>query len=130
MSIRLCQNESEIPPGYRLADCAVSGGTLEAFLKSALSLTEGRLCLRLVPQAVDFQLPCPDGQGSPLPLPQLEQLKSSHPSRFSPGLLMYYLTFQRQGQLHLILFDTPETLQKKQQLAEKLGVPLILKFSE
>lgn len=130
MSMKVCRSISEIPPGYYLSDCAVSGGTLEGFLKSALRLSDGKLCLRLASQAVVFPLPCFDGKGSPLPQPQMEQLKSNHPSHFSPGLLMSYLTFQRQGQLHILLFDTPETLQKKQQLAETLGVPLMLRSLE
>lgn len=130
MSIRLCQTEQEIPPGYRLADCAVSGGTLEAFLRAALRLTEGKLCLRLVPQRVVFPIPCPQGRGKDLPQEALEALRAAHPWHYSPALLTNYLSFSQQGQLHILLFDTGDTLARKQQLAQALGVPLLLKPSE
>lgn len=130
MSIRLCKTEQEIPPDYRIADCAVSGGTLENFLREALRLTEGKLCLQLVPQAMIFPIPCPRGMGTTPSQEALEALKAAYPWHYASALMTNYLTFQQQGQLHILLFDTRDTLHKKQQLAQALGVPLLLKPSE
>ena len=126
MSITVCRNRDDIPPGFYLTDCAVSGGTLEAFLKTALELSAGKLCLQLRPMAMEFTLPCRSGVGIPITQQRLTQLRKTCHSHFSPALLMEYLTFQENAQVHLVLFDTEATLKKKQLLAERLGVPMIL----
>ena len=129
MSITVCRNGNDVPPGFYLTDCAVSGGTLKTFLESALELSAGKLCLRLCPTAMEFSLPCRSGVGLPIAQPRLQQLQSTCPRHFSPALVMEYLTFQENGQVHLVLFDTEETLRNKQRLAEQLGVPVLLRIN-
>lgn len=126
MSITVCRNRDQIPPGFYLADCAVSGGTLEAFLRACMELTKGQLCVRIAPIAMDFPLPCPGGKGTPISQDKLEQLKKTHACHFSSALQMNYLTYMDGPQLHGVLFDTKETLRKKLNLAERLGVPMAL----
>lgn len=124
MSITVYRHLRDIPSDCFLADCAVSGGTLEDFLRKALELSEGKLCLRLQKTAMDFLLPCPSGIGAPVSTAELEQLREKYPCHFSPALMTDYLTHIEVGQLHLTLFDTEETIAKKLKLAETLGVPM------
>lgn len=126
MSIRVFSSPKEVPPDCYFADCAVSGGTLEAYIKALLNCTGGRLCLRLFPQAVEFPIPCPRGQGVPLAWEECRQLQQTHPHFFSPALMMDYLSYEKSGELRLLLYDTQNSLRKKQQLAERLGVPYLL----
>lgn len=126
MSITVYCEPKNIPPGFYLTDCAVSGGTLESFLNTAMELSGGKLCIRLNLIAMDFVLPCRTGLGTPIIPSRLEQLRKAYVSHFSPALMMQYLTYLEHGQLHAVLFDTLDTLDKKLKLAETLGVPMAL----
>lgn len=126
MSMKVLNSLQEIPRDCRFADCAVSGGTLETYIRTLLRLTQGRLCLRLKAQAVLFPLPCPQGQGSTLSGSQLRQLTSQHPSFYAPELVMNYLTYKEGDRLSLLLYDTEETLRKKKLLCQQLEVPYLL----
>ena len=126
MSITVCRNPDEIPPGFYITDCAVSGGTLEAFLKTAMELSGGKLCVRISPMATEFPLPCRSGVGAAVSEKRLEELRKKYPCRFSPALVMEYMSFLEAGQVHVVLFDTEETLKRKRALAEQLGIPMVL----
>ena len=60
---------------------ALSGGTLEGRLTQAVDQYGAEhLALDLQRLAMDFPLPCPGGQGTPLTLPQLEALAAGRPT--------------------------------------------------
>lgn len=122
----LCSRVEEIPTGYFLTDCAVSGGRLKDFLQAALDAAQGRLCVRLEPVFMDFPLPCPSGTGRRLTLTQLRALYTGQPCHGSPALGGEYFTLVRDGQAHGVLFDTQESLVEKYRLLRRLSVPLVL----
>lgn len=126
MSISVFSSIGSLPPKTLLTDCAVSGGTLEGFLKDALRLSHGQLCIRLQYVHMDFSLPCLSGVGTPLTQEQAAGLRKGRCVYFSGPLCTEYFTFFQQKCLHGVLSDTPETLIKKLRLAERLGVPYAL----
>lgn len=126
MSITVLRSAAQLPPGTYLAPCAVSGGTLTAFLKSAMELAQGRLCVRIAPVYMALTLPCPTGQGAALTKARALELIQDRPRIFSPALCTNYTVFFQDGDLCAILMDTAETLRKKLQLAEAAGIPYAL----
>ena len=102
---------------------ALSGGTLEGRLTQAVDQYGAEhLALDLQRLAMDFPLPCPGGQGTPLTLPQLEALAAGRPTFYSDALCARYFTLTRQGQTHFVLFDDARTLRRKLDLARQLGI--------
>ena len=126
MPIKICTSMDEIPPGYFLADCAVSGGSLREYLQTALQTAEGRLCIHLRPTYMDFPLPCPDGKGQALNAEELHQRYDGSPCHFSKPLCTEYFTYCREHTAHVVLFDSPESLRAKFQLLQECGIPLAL----
>ena len=102
---------------------ALSGGTLEGRLTQAVDQYGAEhLALDLQRLTMDFPLPCPGGQGTPLTLPQLEALAAGRPTFYSDALCARYFTLTRQGQTHFVLFDDARTLRRKLELARQLGI--------
>ena len=126
MSITVYPQASQLPEPCLIADCAISGGTLEAFIREALAAAKGKLCLRIVPVYADFPLPCPPGQEQILTWEACTALRGDRPLHQSPALGTAYFTYLSEGRPHVVLFDTRDTLRKKLQLAESLGVPYAL----
>lgn len=126
MSTVLCPTPAEIPRGYLLADCAVSGGSLSACLTDLLRAAGGRLCLRLAPVYMDFSLPCPEGTGTALTLEALRGLYQGQKCHFSQALCTEYFSYVRREKAHVVLFDTLESLRRKYQTAWACGVPALL----
>jgi hypothetical protein len=120
LSIQVLSHRDELPAGTYLTDCAVSGGTLEGFLKEALQVAQGQLCVRLSPVRMEFLLPCFSGQGT------VTASKEGYTMHFSEALCTEYGTCLAEGQLHCILWDTHETLKRKLRLAESLHIPMAL----
>jgi hypothetical protein len=118
--MQVFSHRDELPAGTYLTDCAVSGGTLEGFLREALQAAHGQLCVRIFQVEIEFTLPCFSGTGA---LPAAQQ---SCPMYFSKALGTEYGTYLFQGQLHAVLRDTQETLRKKFLLAESLHIPMAL----
>lgn len=130
MSISFFRRESELPPGIYLTDCAVSGGTLEGFLTLALSAAQGRLCVRLSPVYMDVPLPCPGGTGRFLSPQEAQSLPEFRQLRYSDALCTGYFTYLRDAALHLVLYDTRETLERKLSCCRRVGVPYVLSPEE
>ena len=126
MSMIVYPNRSDIPSGFYITGCAVSGGSLREFLTSAMKLSGGRLCPTLEPVYREFLLPCPTGKGTRITKEYLNTLLTQHAGFFSETLCTNYLTFLRDQKLVLILYDTPESLRKKYRLLHSLSVPCIL----
>ena len=126
MSISFFRRREELPSGCYLTDCAVSGGSLEAFLSSACAAAQGRLCVRISPVYMDFPLPCFRGTGRALSRQEAQSLRGNCRLHLSHALCTGYFTCLHQGSLHLVLFDTQETLKRKLQCCRTAGVPYVL----
>lgn len=72
---------------------------------------------------MDFSLPSPTGQGTPLTGQELARLMEREAPAvfFSPELCARYFTYTRSGETHFILFDDGETLRRKLRAAASLG---------
>lgn len=110
--------EYSCPHGRTVYPCAVSGGTLEEYIKSL----SGSFCLRISPTHMDFPIPCPDGKGRNLSQAELNHLYNNQQTYFSTELLTEYFTYMESDQLHLVLFDTLRSLREKYRLAKRLKV--------
>lgn len=106
-----------------LINTALSGGTLRERLSHAVAqYGAARLVLDLQRLAMDFPLPCPSGEGKPLSLTELCQLRQGRSVFFSEELCARYFTYRRGGVTRFVLFDDGDTLRRKIQLGESLGI--------
>lgn len=104
---------------------ALSGGWLEGRITQAQeTFGKQRVALALEPVCQDFSLPSPNGQGKALTPEELAALKTklSPQVSFSPELCAHYFTYHSGRRGRLTLFDDQESFNKKQQIAESLGV--------
>ena len=101
---------------------AISGGQLRQRLAEAAARFAPRPvaldCQRLV---MDFLLPAPNGEGLPLSLTRLEQLRRGRNTYYSAALCARYFTYRSGTQTHFVLFDDAETICCKVRLARELG---------
>lgn len=126
MSITVYSREEEVPQGIFLADCAVSGGSLSAYLQSAQQASGEKLCVVLSPIYMDFPLPCLSGVGTALNAEELKNLRGNAPCYFSDTLCTEYFTYLRDGTAHAVLFDTMKSLQAKKQAIEDSGIQMVV----
>lgn len=120
---RLYVPESCAGAGTVLICTAISGGTLAQRLSEAAArYGAGRIALDLQRLAMDFLLPAPQGEGTPLSLSRLRQLMTGRPVYFSNELGARYFTYVQGGRTHFVLFDDAATLIQKIRLAEDLGI--------
>ena len=105
-----------------LINTAVSGGRLNERLQEAIRKHPGA-SLDLQRLMMDFPLPCPSGEGTPLSADQLWELRRQHGPAvfFSPELCARYFTYRKDGAVHFVLFDDAETMRRKLRLAESMG---------
>ncbi len=105
---------------------AISGGSLRRRLEDAADaygLDRLVLCLRRARD--DFFLPAAKGQGKPISQEDLIQLRQRlKPAVFySPDLCAHYFTYMsRDTGAHFVLFDSEESMEKKRDLAQGLGI--------
>ncbi len=95
---------------------AFTGGRFEEELR-ALCARFPAVYLSLDPLRVQFG---PPSQAA-LPLRELHT-----PSFFSPDLQCWYSSYLENGQWRVALYDTPQTLREKAQIAEQCGVTALL----
>ena len=116
-----CSNYARV-----LVSSAVSGGSLEQRLRDVLAqYGPERVVLFLEKRAEDFPLPSPTGSGTQLTPEALGELMGRlEPSVFfSQELCARYFTYMsRESGGHFVLFDDGETLVKKMEVSQKLGV--------
>lgn len=126
MSMTVFSSADSLPPETLLADCAVSGGRLEDYLRNLRALETGPVCVRLSYMTMDFPLPCPTGGG--IPLTRQEALKRSrgHTLHLSAALGTGCFTQWDGKSLHAILMDTPETILRKYRLLQQLEFTMVL----
>lgn len=106
-----------------LINTAISGGVLsERLTQAAAQYGAGRLVLDLQRLVMDFSLPCPSGEGTVLSLDTLHQLRQGRSVFFSEELCARYFTYRRGNATRFVLFDDADTLQRKIQLGQRLGI--------
>ncbi|MCC8128839.1 MAG: hypothetical protein LIO51_02735 [Clostridiales bacterium] len=108
-----------------LIPSALSGGTLELRLKEAAERYGAeRVALALQPMREDFLLPAPSGQGKALSRQELADLQArTHaPVYWSRELCARYFTYRDGRGVHFALFDDGDSLCRKLELADKLGI--------
>lgn len=106
-----------------LINTALSGGVLSERLSQAVAqYGAGRLVLDLQRLVMDFSLPCPSGEGTVLTLDSLHRLQQGRSVFFSEELCARYFTYRRGNATRFVLFDDADTIQRKIQLGEKLGI--------
>ena len=105
---------------------ALSGGSLSRRLEEAAErFGRERVTLAVQRVAEDFFLPSPTGSGVPMSRRELEEkLEQLHPSVFfSHELCARYFTYMsRESGAHFVLFDDRDTLRKKLEVAQELGI--------
>lgn len=121
---RLLVPEHYAVPGAVVLLCtAISGGTLRQRLEQAVErYGPEHLALDLQRLAMDFPLPSPSGQGRPLSLVEMEQLRRGQTVFYSDGLCTRYFTRSGPDGTHMVLFDDAKTLRRKLALGRSLGI--------
>lgn len=114
-----------VPSACVLICTALSGGTLRERLSDAAARYGApRIALDCQRLAMDFLLPCPSGEGTPLTTEELTTLRErcDSPVFFSSELCANYFSFQERGKPHFVLFDTAETLRRKLEFGRERGI--------
>ena len=111
-------------PGGRVLVCtALSGGDMEERLtRCCRAFGADRIVLDLQRLRMDFPLPCPTGEGTPLTGEQLARLRCGQQVFYSGELGTRYFTYRRGGETRFVLLDDGETLRRKAALGEQLGI--------
>ena len=105
-----------------LLSTAISGGTLRRRMEEALSRC-GEVCLDLERTRRIFSLPCPDGEGRQLGPEELARLsREAESGFFSPDLQCKVWVVRRDADVRFVLYDDPDTLRSKTELALELGI--------
>ena len=108
---------------YLVVETAISGGSLEGYLRGLLPLWGSRLWVYLAPIRMLFPVPCLSGVGMPLDKAAADALIARYPPHFSEDLACCYCFFRDEaGDARVLLFDTEETCRKKLNLLRSLGV--------
>ena len=109
-----------------MVSSALSGGSLHSRLEEGVErYGKKRMTLALERRAADFFLPAPDGQGKELSREELRALMEERQPCvfFSHELCARYFTYMsRESGAHFVLFDDGDTLRKKIQTAQGLGI--------
>ncbi len=114
-----------VPEAAVLICTAISGGTLRERLSDAAARYGAeRIALDVERLAMDFTLPCRSGEGTPLTRKELSDLRERVGAAvfFSEELCADYFSFQQDGKMHFVLFDTAETLRYKLRLGRERGI--------
>lgn len=105
-----------------LIGTAVTGGSLKVHLQQAAAqYGAGRIALDLQRLMCDYLLPS-SGTGTPLPRDEWARLAAGRPIYFSDELCARYFTWRSGGQMHFVLYDDADTLQRKIAAGENLGI--------
>ena len=111
-----------VPGSIPLINTAISGGNFTEYLQGSLR-RYGNAALDVQRLCMDFSLPAPSGEGTPIRREQLSAiLQQTRPQIFfSQDLCAKYFTDTRNGQTHFLLYDDGDTLRKKLQIGNSLG---------
>lgn len=104
---------------------ALSGGNLRQRLEECgRRYGAGRLGLDLQRLRMSFPLPCPSGEGEPLSSGALEELleRKGNSVFYSHDLCAKYFTITENGSSRFVMFDDGDTIRRKVQLGQDLGI--------
>lgn len=104
-----------LPQAGILISSAISGGTLKERFREAAAANPRRCWLLVEPIAMEFPLPCPDGNGTAVTVIDYDN------TFYSEDLCCMYSHTVRNGRGFMIVWDTEETLFAKQKLAKEHG---------
>lgn len=116
---------AQTPQATVLICTALSGGNLRQRLEESIQrFGRGRVAMDLQRLRMSFPLPCPSGEGEPLSRQRLaEKLEQKRQSVFySNDLCAKYFTFTDADKSRFVLFDDADTLRRKLQLGQELGI--------
>ena len=114
---------SRVTDAFVLINTALSGGTLSTMLSDAChAFGAQRVAMDIERVQMDFLLPSPTGEGTPLRRAEFEHLQTSlRPSVFfSDELCAKYFTYRQDGKSHFVLFDDADTIRCKLKLARRM----------
>jgi hypothetical protein len=116
---------SAVPDAVALLCTAMSGGGFSRRLQEAARQRGGgdRLALDVQRLRMDFRLPAPSGEGTPLEAEALRRLMAERSPAvfFSPELCARYFTYAQHGETHFVLFDDAGTMAQKVRIGTSLG---------
>ena len=113
----------DAPHAAVLVCTALSGGTQRALLEDAAQrFGAHRIALDLQRLMMEFSLPCLSGEGSPLSPQELQQRMAGRSVYYCSSLVSRYCTRSEGGSTKFILFDDADTLHRKMELAESMGI--------
>ena len=115
---------AQIPGACAVVCTALSGGSFQQRMEEAAArFGRDRLALDLQRLRMDFLLPSPTGEGTPLSQEELDALlEQIRPSVFySRELCARYFTYSRDGVYHFVLYDDGGTLRQKLRFGRSLG---------
>lgn len=114
------------PGACVLISTAVSGGSLSQCLREAADRWGGyqHLALDVQRLRMDFTLPAPSGQGTPLSAEAFQALwdRVTPSVFFSQDLCARYFTYTQHGVAHFVLFDDTDTLGRKVRMGAGVGI--------
>ncbi len=111
------------PQASVLICTAISGGSLRQRLEESISRYGAhRIALDLQRLMMDFPLPCPKGEGTPLTPEKLRQLRIRRSVYYCDDLCAHYFTYSYNGQTHFVLFDSTDSMLRKMELAKQLDI--------
>ena len=118
MRVLPISSQDTIPSDYAIIGSAVSGGSFRQYLKTMMEQHQGKVCLYLQPRTCRFVLPCYDGQGEDI------ALEDPADSLYTDILCCNWIF--RPNPPTVILFDNEESLCRKYEIAEEIGIPLLI----
>ena len=126
---------SAAPYAELIAECAVSGGSLDNFYQYVCSRNIGRnISFMINPICMDFKMPSYSPEGKPISYGELGNLMQTYSPMvfFSGELVGKYFTYrQSDGDFHFVLFDDKSTIQEKMHFFhQKNDNPVFIMYSD
>lgn len=120
----LPEQYADAVPGSTILLCtALSGGSLAQRLEEACGRYGAEhIALDLQRLAMEFPLPCPTGEGTPLGIQELAQRQQGAAVYYCSELCARYFTLRHGGSTRFVLFDDADTLHRKRELAASYGI--------
>ena len=111
------------PDSTALLCTALSGGSLAQRLEEACTRHGAEhIALDLQRLMMEFPLPCPIGEGTPLTREALGQRQQGAAVYYCSELCARYFTRRHGSSTRFVLFDDADTLRRKWELAQALGI--------
>lgn len=115
-----------LPADAVLVSSQICGGSLRERLLDMKAASGKNLWLVIEPLCHLFSLPCPEAVGQIISEAESHVLRMKHQVYDSPEFVCQYCVIVHRAELRIHLFDTPQTVQKKIELACSLGVDNVI----